>query len=114
MRTLEFSLRIVKLADVMDSKRGPSRTLGNQILRSGTSIGANLAEGRGAQSDPDFLTKLSISLKETYETQYWLELIAMAELVPPKRLDGLKKECDELAAILTSIVKKLKAKRTKK
>jgi four helix bundle protein len=81
-------------------------------LRSGTSIGANLAEGQGAQSDPDFLTKLSISLKETYETQYWLELIMLANVIPPNRLNDLKAECDELAAIFTSIVKKLKDNRT--
>ncbi len=110
-RTLEFALRIVKLSQRLDEMPGPARVLSKQVLRSGTSIGANFAESQGAQSSPDFLSKLSISLKETYETEYWLELLTRAEIVPPQQLESLKAECSELAAILTSIVKKLKTGR---
>ena len=88
-------------------------TLGNQLFRSGTSIGANVAEGAGAQSEADFLAKYSISLKEAHETLYWLDLIDQADLTKSDRLKDMKQECNELVAILTTICKKLKEKRKK-
>lgn len=87
--------------------------MANQLLRSGTSIGANIQEGQASQSRADFLTKCNIACKEARETQYWLELIAAAKLVPESELTGLLNECSELVAILTVIVKKLKANRNK-
>ncbi|MFC1467403.1 four helix bundle protein [Verrucomicrobiota bacterium] len=110
-RTKDFALRIIRLCQVLDEKPGVNRTLGNQLLRSGTSVGANVAEGEGAQSEADFLTKYSIAVKEARETQYWLDLIARAELVPESQLTDLKQESSELVAILTTICKKLKEKR---
>ncbi|CAK8717630.1 CHP02436-containing protein [Candidatus Electronema halotolerans] len=109
-RSKKFALRIVKLCQVLDQKPGINKTLGRQLLRSGTSIGANIAEGEGAQSKADFLTKYSIAVKEAHESLYWLELIEEAELIESTQLDGLKQECNELTAILTAICKKLKAK----
>ena len=112
-RTFKFALRIVKLCQHLDRKPGVSRTLANQLLRSGTSIGANVEEGQAAQSEADFLTKYSIACKEARETHYWLRLLASAEIVPDARLQELIQESDELIAILTTIIKKLKAKRKK-
>ena len=111
-RTIEFALRIIKVAQKLDEKAGTARILSNQLLRAGTSIGANVSEGQGAQSEADFLTKLSIALKEARETQYWLTLIVRSELFSSHSLSSLTKECDELIAILTASCKTLKAKRS--
>ena len=70
-RTKQFAIRIVKACSFLDEKPGVLRTLSKQLLRSGTSIGANVRESRSAQSDKDFLSKLEIALKEARETQYW-------------------------------------------
>lgn len=67
-RTKEFALRVIKPCQILDKNQGIGRTLSKQIVRSGTSIGANVTEGAGAQSEADFLTKYSIALKETHET----------------------------------------------
>lgn len=112
-RTFQFALRVVKLCQHLDRKPGVSRTLSRQLLRSGTSIGANVEEGQAAQSEADFLTKYSIACKEARETHYWLRLLAAAEIVPDTRLHELIQESNELIAILTTIIKKLKAKRKK-
>ena len=71
-RTFQFSIDVVRLCQKLDSKSGVARTLGRQLLRSGTSIGANIEEAQAAQSTADFVNKCSISLKETRETIYWL------------------------------------------
>jgi len=110
-RTKKFALRVIKLCQTVNETPGVGWTLGNQLIRSGTSVGANVAEGAGAQSEADFLTKYSIALKEAHETLYWLDLIELSELIPSHRLGDLKQECNELVAILTTICKKLKDKR---
>lgn len=110
-RTFEFAKRIVALCLVLDQKPGTSRTLAKQLLRSGTSIGANVEEAQASQSEPDFLSKYSIACKEARETHYWLRLLAASEILPEARLHDLTVEANELVAILTTIVKKLKAKR---
>ncbi|MBW2077671.1 MAG: four helix bundle protein [Deltaproteobacteria bacterium] len=109
-RTFEFAKRVVLLCRFLEKKAGVSRTLANQLLRSGTSIGANVEEGQASQSEADFISKYSIACKEARETHYWLQLLAASELVPPERLVEMEKECDELIAILTSIVKKMRGK----
>jgi len=76
------------------------------LLRSGTSIGANVEEGQASQSRSDFAAKYSIACKEARETHYWLRLLAATDLLPPARLQPITDECDELIAILTTIVKK--------
>lgn len=105
-RTLEFARRVVKLCQLLDQTPGVSRTLSNQLLWSGTSIGANVEEGQAGQSRADFVSKLSIACKEARETHYWLRLLAAAELVPEQRLSELQNEANQLIAILTAITKK--------
>lgn len=110
-RTFEFARRIVKLCQALDEKPGVSRTLAHQLLRSGTSIGANVEEGQASQSDADFISKYSIACKEARETHYWLRLISASDIFPPQRLAELETECNELIAILTTIIKKMRAKK---
>ena len=110
-RTFDFSRRIVKLCQHLDGTPGVSRTLSNQLLRSGTSIGANVEEGQGSQSEADFVNKYSIACKEARETHYWLRLLKATDLCDAASLDPLTKECDELVAILTTIVKKVRARK---
>ncbi len=110
-RTFEFARRVVKLCQLLEETPGVSRCLANQLFRSGTSIGANVEEGQASQSEADFLSKYSIACKEARETSYWLRLLCASEIFPSERLNEITSECNELIAILTSIVKKLKAKR---
>ena len=107
-RTFEFAIRIVKLCQYLDEKPGVKRTLSNQLLRSGTSVGANIEEAQAGQSRADFLSKMSIASKEARETLYWLKLLEKAELISDDRLQDLKQEADEIVRILTSIVKSTK------
>ena len=109
-RTFEFARRVVKLCQALDEKPGVSRTMANQLLRSGTSIGANVAEGQASQSEADFISKYSIACKEARETHYWLRLLKATEIIPHERLIDLETECDELVAILTTIIKKMRSK----
>jgi len=108
-RAFVFAVRVVKLCQVLEEKKGVSRTLANQLLRAGTSVGANLEESKGGQSRADFLSKVSISLKEARETHYWLRLLVSAEIIPEPQLSPLLDEANQLVAILTSIVRKLKS-----
>ena len=107
-RTFEFAIRIVKLCQYLDEKPGVKRTLSNQLLRSGTSVGANIEEAQAGQSRADFLSKMSIASKEARETLYWLKILEKAELISDDRLQDLKQEADEIVRILTSIVKATK------
>lgn len=108
-RTFEFSVRIVRLCQELATKPGIGRTLSKQLLRSGTSIGANVEEGQGGQSRADFVSKYSIACKEARETHYWLRLLVATEIMPEDKLAPLTQESDELIAILTAIIKKTKA-----
>lgn len=108
-RTFEFARRIVKLCQALDEKPGVSRTLSRQLLRSGTSIGANVEEGQAAQSRADFIAKYYIACKEARETHYWIRLLGATDVLPVERLAEISAECNELIAILTSIIKKLKS-----
>ncbi|WP_164104385.1 four helix bundle protein [Candidatus Laterigemmans baculatus] len=104
-RTFAFAERIVKLSLALESNGRVSATLANQLLRSGTSIGANVEEGQASQSRADFVSKYSIACKEARETHYWLRLLTATELLPPERLQPLTQEANELIAILTTIIK---------
>jgi len=108
-RAFEFAVRIVKLCQELDERPGVSRTLANQLLRSGTSVGANLEESKGGQSRADFLSKVSISLKEARETHYWLRILIASSIVTERQLIPLLDEANQIIAILTTIVKKLKS-----
>ena len=105
-RAFSFACRIVKLYRFLAKQGGNGEILGRQVLRSGTSIGANLEEAVAGQSKPDFISKCNIALKEARETHYWLRLLKETEGGAARRLNGLIKESNELVAILTTIVKK--------
>lgn len=109
-RSFDFAVRTVKLCQAMSTSAGGSRTLSNQLLRSATSIGANIEEAQGGQSKPDFISKMSIALKETRETQYWLRLLVSANIVPTPRVTTLQQEATGLVAILTTIMKNARNK----
>ncbi|MFQ5576523.1 MAG: four helix bundle protein [Anaerolineae bacterium] len=107
-RTRAFALRVIKLHQAV-SKTETGRVLGKQLLRAGTSIGANVEEAQAGQSTPDFVHKMSIALKEARETRYWLALLAEAELLPASRLTSLRAEADELIKILYTIIRNAKS-----
>ena len=79
--------------------------MSKQVLRSGTSIGANVAEGVRAQTKPDFYAKMSIALKEASETSYWLDIIHATDYLPDEMFTDLNDKCEELLSILTAITK---------
>ena len=109
-RTLQFALRVLKLCSELSGKNAIARTVGQQLLRSGTSIGANIAEGHSSHTTADFANKWSIACKEARETLYWLELLARSNTMAAHRLKPLMAETDEIIAILTATIKKLKKK----
>jgi len=112
-RTKAFALRIIKLYSALP-RRGDANVLGNQILKSGTSVGAHYREACRAKSDADFISKVEGALQELDETAYWLELIGEADILSMKRLQPLHDEADELLAILVTIVTKVKGKDSKR
>jgi four helix bundle protein len=110
-RTLSFAVRVVKLCRFLDEQGGVARVLANQLIRSGTSIGANVREAQSGQSDRDFLHKLEIALKEARETEYWLIILVEAEVIKEEKVGALRQESDEIIKILVTITKKLKEKK---
>ena len=106
-KSFRFAVRIVKLCKMLRTER-KEYTLSNQLLRSGTSIGANVMEAQQAQSRADFLTKLNIALKEAYETAYWLRLLAATDYLSSIEFDSVFSDCDELVKILVSSVKTIR------
>ena len=82
--------------------------LGKQVLRSGTSVGANYREAFRGRSRAEFIAKCGDSLREVEETAYWLELLVAANIVHADKLSGLRQECDELTAIFVTVVKRSK------
>ncbi len=101
MKARAFALRIVKLYRLLKSMR--DSVIARQVLRSGTSIGANVAEGRFAQSRADFVSKYSISLKEAAETLFWLEILRDGGFLPAdSAFCSLYAECEELIRLLTA------------
>ena len=108
-KSLNFAVRIVKFYRYLcDEKK--EYVLSKQILRSGTSIGANVRESRNAQSNADFLSKLNIALKEADETQYWLELFRLSEIITEESFNSLNDDINEIISMLVSAIKKLKTK----
>jgi four helix bundle protein len=109
-RTKSFALRVIKACVFLDEGSSSLlRTLSKQLLRSGTSVGANCRESIGAQSHRDYIHKLEISLKECHETQYWLELLIESDLVEIERFQPLLQEAIEIGKILTTVTRKLKS-----
>ena len=89
-------------------KTTEAQVLGKQVLRSGTSVGANYREATRARSTAEFVSKVGVGLQELEETDYWLELLADSGIVPEARLTDLRNELNELTAILVSSVKTAK------
>jgi four helix bundle protein len=104
-RTFDFSLRIVKVCLALDAQPGVRRTLGNQLLRSATSVGANVTEAQAAQSRADFISKMNIALKEAREAHYWLRLITASKLLAEGQLVAITQEADEITRVLGAIVR---------
>jgi four helix bundle protein len=102
-----FAVRIVKFTQFLQKEK-EERVLSKQILRSGTSIGANLHECINAQSKPDFISKLQIALKEANETEYWLELFFESDIIDRQMYDSLHYDLNELISLLVSSIKTAK------
>jgi four helix bundle protein len=109
-RTRAFALRIIRMYTAL-SKAPVSQVLGHQALRSGTSVGAHYREATRARSTAEFISKVEGALQELEETTYWLELLVDSGLVPAARLGDLRREADELIAILVSSVKTAKKRK---
>ena len=102
-RTKEFALRIVRMFGALP-KTTEAQVLGKQVLRSGTSVGANYREAYRGRSKTEFIAKCGDCLRELEETGYWLELLVEGEIVPAAKLADLQKETDELLAIFVSSI----------
>ncbi|MCH5230247.1 MAG: four helix bundle protein [Muribaculaceae bacterium] len=103
-KSKEFAIRIVRLYQYLYNER-KEYVLSKQILKSGTSIGANLSEALYGITKKDFLSKVYISLKECAETLYWLELLYKTSYITESEFDSLNKDCTELVKLFTSIAK---------
>jgi four helix bundle protein len=103
-RTFAFSVRAVRFCRALDAKPGVYRNLARQLLRSATSIGANVEEPQAGQSRADFLSKYAIALKEARETSYWLRLIQSTQEDSRCNLQPLLKEVQEISRILGAII----------
>ena len=106
-RTKGFAILVVRMYSALP-KSAEAQVLGKQVLRSGTSVGANYREAYRARSKAEFIAKLGDCLKELDESSYWFELLEETEVVASASLEPLKKECNELLAIFTTIAKKCK------
>jgi len=107
-RTKDFALRVVRMYSAMP-RRTEAQVLGKQVLRSGTSVGANYREANRARSRAEFIAKIGDCLKELDETSYWLELLNESAIIPETKLTALQDEREQLLAIFTTISKKTKA-----
>lgn len=106
-KSFRFAVRVVKLCEFLRSTKN-EHIITKQLLRCGTSIGANIAESRYAQSRPDFVSKLSIAMKEAAETDYWLRLLYETKYLTQRQFASLINDCDELEKLLASIIKTTK------
>ncbi|SFW45973.1 four helix bundle protein [Prevotellaceae bacterium MN60] len=102
-----FALRIIRLYKYLKEDK-QVYVLSKQVLRSGTSIGANIRESVNAQSRMDFVNKLNIALKEANETEYWLELLHESDVIDDKQFESIYNDCGKIAATLTKIIKTTK------
>ena len=108
-RTKEFALKIIRLC--LSLPRHPQvQIVNNQVLRSGTSVGANYREGYRARSEQEFISKLGVCVQELEETGYWLELLEESGMCPKEKLTELKDEVEQLTAIFVSSIKTMKSK----
>lgn len=107
IKSKAFAIRIIKLYQYLSDEK-KEFVLSKQLLRSGTSIGANCREAARAQSKADFVAKLNISLKEADETAYWLELLNETDYLTKAQYESIYADCEELIKLLVSIIKSAK------
>ena len=112
-KSFNFAVRIVKLNKYLWDEKN-EYVLSKQLLRSGTSIGANVCESENAQSTDDFIHKLNIALKEANETEYWLKLLIHTEYITKEQYESISKDCKELNRILITIIRTTKEKKNSK
>jgi four helix bundle protein len=103
LKTFQFAVKIIETFKILNEDK-KEYILSKQLLRAGTSIGANVREGVQAQSKKDFISKMSIALKEAYETEYWIELLIETKFLVSFDSDKLLKEVREIIKILSSII----------
>ena len=108
-KSYKFALRMVKLFQYLSNEK-KEFVLSKQVLRSGTSVGANIEEAYQGESKSDFIHKLSIANKEAFETHYWLRLLRDSQILEKKLADSLIIDCDELQRILVASIKTAKNK----
>ncbi len=103
-KSKRFAIRIIRLYQHLSSSKN-EYVLSKQLLRSGTSIGANITEALCGQSKKDFLAKMHIAFKECAETQYWLELLIETDYITQSEFESINSDCEELRKLLSSITK---------
>ncbi len=106
-KSFRFAVRIVKLCKYLNTDK-KEYVLSKQLLRAGTSVGANIAEAEQAQSRADFISKMNIALKEAVETNYWLRLLEASNYITQDDFSSIHSECRELERMLTAIIKSAK------
>ena len=104
-RCFNFSVRIVHLCQFLCKRSNICNVIARQLLRSGTSIGANVEEAQAGHSKADFIAKMSIARKEARETHYWIRLIKETKLIEEVKIDDILSEAEQLVKIITAIVK---------
>ena len=109
IRTKRFALRVIRMYAALPKNDTVAQVLGKQVLRSGTSVGANYREASRGRSKAEFTAKIGDCLKEIEETAYWLELLVESGIVPTAKMAELLDETNQLTAILTTINKKSKS-----
>jgi len=107
-KSYQFAIRIVKLSQYLQRDK-KEFVLSKQVLRSGTAVGALIREAEFGQSKPDFISKMSIALKEANETEYWLSLLKDTDFISENQFVSLQSDCMELIAMLVSTVKTSKS-----
>ena len=106
-KSFDFAVRIVNLKKYLNSEK-EERIMANQLLRFGTSIGANVTEADQAQSKADFISKMGIANKEAHETRYWLSLLHKTDYINDEQYSSIFADCQELIRILQAIIKSAK------
>lgn len=107
-KSFNFAIRIIRFYKLKSLSDYSLNSLFKQLLRSGTSIGANVSEAQSAFTKRDFVNKLGIALKESRETEYWLKLFKKSDIISDKEFKSLFSDCEELSKLLTSIIKSSK------
>ncbi len=112
VKSMDFAVRIVKLYQYLQKNKS-EYVLSKQLLKSGTSIGANIHEATNGQTSKDFLSKMYIAYKEATETEYWIELLTKTEYLTTAQGNNIMKDCIELKCILSAIIKTTKQNQQK-